>query len=304
MLSKLIGGLSTVNRHSFSVQLNLIFSNSRQSYNSGGQLGGYFQPLFYQVIRNLSIEQFLNPNLISNINNTSFKSKVIMGVKMMKLFTGMMLSLAFCGVAGYAAIAEPMNQQTQRQDMNPMNGAQVMRGRITSITGSVATVRMANGERDTIGISRLQNLQLVPGTPVLIQDGRIMEYGRMALGPNQSAYSQFNYSMNQTQPMRGQITSITGSVATVQMENGQTETVGISRLQHSALVPGTEVLIQNGRIIEMSSEMDSTNNEAFNETNRRTFNQRSTTDEMMNTPNNQGQPMTSPNQMQQPNMQQ
>lgn len=223
---------------------------------------------------------------------------------MMKLFTGMMLSLAFCGVAGYAAIAEPMNQQTQRQDMNPMNGAQVMRGRITSITGSVATVRMANGERDTIGISRLQNLQLVPGTPVLIQDGRIMEYGRMALGPNQSAYSQFNYSMNQTQPMRGQITSITGSVATVQMENGQTETVGISRLQHSALVPGTEVLIQNGRIIEMSSEMDGTNNEAFNETNRRTFNQRSTTDEMMNTPNNQGQPMTSPNQMQQPNMQQ
>lgn len=232
-----------------------------------------------------------------------------MRVNKMKLFTGTMLSLLLCGVAGYAAIAEPMDQQTQGQDRNsidqrePMGQptqtqyrnqleqTQAMRGRITSITGSVATVRMENGERRTIGISRLQNLQLVPGTVVLIQNRGIIEFGRTAAGGNE-----FGRSMAQAQRMRGTITSITGSVATVEMENGDTQTVGISRVQHSALVPGTEVMIEDGRIVGVGSAMDSTqpnsnlrDNNELGQTNPRSFNQRSTTNETIITPSNQRQ---------------
>ncbi|HBB34422.1 MAG TPA: hypothetical protein DDZ80_24240 [Cyanobacteria bacterium UBA8803] len=172
-----------------------------------------------------------------------------------KLLTGTILSLLLGGVAVYPAIANQAEQGNSNQNFSQMSDQMsetgAMRGRVTGIVGSLITIKMDNGESQTINISREQRADFIPGTAVLIRDGEIVDFGPSAAAFSSQDSMQNYYSY--AEPMRARITSITGTLATVEMENGQTQTVGISRLQRSELVPGTEVMVRNGRILEVAS---------------------------------------------------
>jgi len=122
-----------------------------------------------------------------------------------------------------------------------------MQGRVASITGNIASIELENGETVNVGISRIEQGQLVPGTQVTVDDGRIVDINPMSENPMEPNLRVVEYEI----PMDGRVASITGNIASIELENGDTVNVGISRVQQGQLVPGTQVTVDNGQIIEI-----------------------------------------------------
>lgn len=170
-----------------------------------------------------------------------------MQIKNIKLFTGTMLSLVFCAVAGVPAIANPVGEQFQGQNLSQMGQTRSMTGTIRSITGDILTVEMENGETRNIGVSRAERQGIVPGDQVVIEDGRLVETRPIA---EQTPQRQDMARRAETGPMRGTIRSMVGNLLSVEMEDGKTRNIGVSRVERQGLVPGTSVMVENGRITE------------------------------------------------------
>ncbi|MBE9130275.1 MULTISPECIES: hypothetical protein [unclassified Coleofasciculus] len=169
-----------------------------------------------------------------------------MQIKNINLLTGTVLSLAFCAVAGTPAIANPMGEQLQGQSTNQIAQMAPMRGTIRSITGNIATVEMENGDTENIGLSRSQLGELRPGAEVFMQDGRLVDMDSVGEGD----WNRDMSPMAATQPMKGTIRSITGNIVTVELENGDSKNIGVSRSESIGLVPGTPVMVEDGRITD------------------------------------------------------
>lgn len=166
-----------------------------------------------------------------------------MGFKNIQGLTGITLSVLLGIGVSVPAIANPASNRAQT--VSQMDET-LRRGRITSIAGRVLTVELENGETETVGVSSAMSREIVPGTEVLIRDGEIVEFGPFA----EDEMEGIERAMVQTGPMRGRITSVVGSLITVKLENGETETIGVSSARSRGIVPGSQVLVQDGEIVD------------------------------------------------------
>ena len=127
--------------------------------------------------------------------------------------------------------------------------ATAMQGRVANITGNIARVKLRNGDTVNIGLSRSQLGQIRPGTQVMVNDRRIVEMNSMS----NNRMKPDMIRMGDSAPMQGRVASITGNIASIELENGDTVNIGLSRTQQGQIVPGTQVMVDDGQIIEIES---------------------------------------------------
>ncbi len=112
-----------------------------------------------------------------------------------------------------------------------------------------ASIELENGDTVSIGLSRTQQGQIVPGTQVMVNDRRIVEMNSMS----NNRMKPDMIRMGDSAPMQGRVASITGNIASIELENGDTVSIGLSRTQQGQIVPGTQVMVDDGQIIEIES---------------------------------------------------
>ncbi|MEQ9553173.1 MAG: hypothetical protein RIM23_26575 [Coleofasciculus sp. G3-WIS-01] len=143
----------------------------------------------------------------------------------------------------------PMSNNRMKPNMMRMGTGVPMEGRVASITGNIASIELENGDTVNIGLSRAQLGQIIPGTQVMVNDGRIVDMNPMSnnrMKPNMMR-------MGAGAPMEGRVASITGNIASIELENGDTVNIGLSRAQLGQIIPGTQVMVNDGRIMEIES---------------------------------------------------
>ena len=183
-----------------------------------------------------------------------------MKLKNLKLATGALLSVGMFAVAGTPAIAQSLTESSQSNLEIAQSNQMIMLGRIQSITGNVATVRLEDGSTETIGLSRAMSTRLTSGQTVFVSNSEIVELntrGSIAspsYNPDRfERIGNMNTMMqeNRNFPMVGTIQRSAGNQATVRLSDGRTQTIGISRTDAASLVPGTRVFVSNGQIVEV-----------------------------------------------------
>ena len=142
-----------------------------------------------------------------------------------------------------------MSNNRMKPDMMMMGYSAPMEGRVASITGNIASIELENGDTVNIGLSRAQRGQIIPGTQVMIKDGRIVEMNSMSNEPMKPDMMRMGVGA----PMQGRVASITGNIASVELENGDTVNIGLSTAQLGQIIPGTQVMVNDGRIMETES---------------------------------------------------
>lgn len=144
------------------------------------------------------------------------------------------------------ALAQGMNGTTTSTDttVNTTNQAG-MRGTIRSIVGEVVTIQMPNGESRAVTVSEEQitNLKLRPGmtivaTPMSNSDNANV---RVELA-NDTTVDTTGSNMAS---MTGTVRSVAGDVVTVEMPDGTTQTITLTRSDSNRLnlTPGSQVMV-------------------------------------------------------------
>ena len=144
------------------------------------------------------------------------------------------------------ALAQGMNGTTTSTDttVNTTNQAG-MRGTIRSIVGEVVTIQMPNGESRAVTVSEEQitNLNLRPGmmivaTPMSNSDNANV---RIELA-NDTTVDTTGSNMAS---MTGTVRSVAGDVVTVEMPDGTTQTITLTRSDSTRLnlSPGSQVMV-------------------------------------------------------------
>lgn len=101
---------------------------------------------------------------------------------------------------------------------------------------------------------KLKNLKLATGT--LLSVGLFAVAGTPAVAQSLTESSKTPITVAQAQmniPMFGTIESITGDVATIRLQNGRTETVGLTRAESVFYRPGESVFISDGELVELNT---------------------------------------------------
>lgn len=97
-----------------------------------------------------------------------------MDMILLKRLTGTTLSLLLCTLIGYPAIARPLAEGIQNQDVSETDGVQPKRGEIISVASNLVTIEMDNGEVRTIAAARWHLSELRPGREVWVAYNRIV----------------------------------------------------------------------------------------------------------------------------------
>jgi molybdopterin-binding protein len=140
------------------------------------------------------------------------------------------------------ALAQGMNGTTTSTDttVNSTNQAG-MRGTIRSIVGEVVTIQMPNGESRAVTVSEEQitKLNLRPGMTIVATP--------MSNSDNANVRVELANDTTSTNmaSMRGTVRSVAGDVVTVEMPDGTTQTITLSRADSTRmnLTPGSQVMV-------------------------------------------------------------
>ncbi len=178
-----------------------------------------------------------------------------MNFQKIKIVSGTSLSLLLFAISGYPAMAQTSNpmSQTGTTTVNMTAGQPVM-GTVVSIVGDTIRMRLASGELTDITISRAdsQKLNLQPGMQIVAttgNDGKTTV--ALASSMNNTAMA-VNTGMNMmSQPgMTGVIRNIVGDVVTLELPNGETRSVTVSKEQRTQLKLNSGMMIS---VMPMSS---------------------------------------------------
>lgn len=173
----------------------------------------------------------------------------------LKILTGTALGVLMSAVAIAPASAEYLAQRLQPQDSmeqrESMGQRETKVGQISDISGSTVTVMMKDGVSQDIETSpnTLSQWNLSEGSYVLVSDNAIIGAAE-----------------------RGTIRSVNNSVAEIELENGDIQTLDISQdlAADTGIVAGAEVLVANNEIIgsvdSMNAEMMTNSSDSSSQT--------------------------------------
>jgi len=168
-----------------------------------------------------------------------------------KLLTGTILSAVLCAAAGTSAIARPLGEGSLNPNTPHTTEAEPVQpkhGEVVSRASNFATIEMDNGERQTIPVARWKLGRLESGTDVWVAYGRIVAIDSQDKRLKGHIVADADYAI----PMQGRVASITGNIASVELKNGDTVSIGLSRSQQGQIIPGTQVMVDDGRIVDIN----------------------------------------------------
>ncbi|MGB3207006.1 MAG: hypothetical protein WBB28_18635 [Crinalium sp.] len=185
-----------------------------------------------------------------------------MSFQKIKIVGGTSLSLLLFAISGYPVMAQTSNQmsQTGTTTVN-MTAGQPVQGTVVSIVGDTIRMRLASGEIRDVTISRadLQTLNLQIGTQIVAtmgNDGNTTV--ALASGMNSSAMAATTgMNMMSQQGTRGVIRNIVGDVVTLELPDGTTRSVTVSKEQR------TQFNLQPGMVITARSMPSGSNGDVF-----------------------------------------
>jgi hypothetical protein len=146
----------------------------------------------------------------------------------LKILTGTVV-LALSAMAIAPAHAEYNTQESQKSPQAQVQQSQKRLGRVVSVSGSTATVEMSDGMTKTVEISSdMDDMTISQGSYVVVSDNEITGIAQV-----------------------GTIRSMAGSLADVELENGETQQISVSRAEIGAmnLIEGTQVYVADDEII-------------------------------------------------------
>ncbi len=162
---------------------------------------------------------------------------IAMNINLKILTGGVVLALSAMAIA--PAQAEYNMQQGQTSSQSQREQSQKRLGRVVSVSGSTATVEMSNGKTKTVEMSSndMDGMAIAPGAYVVVSDNEITGVAQV-----------------------GTIRSMTGSLANVELENGDSQRVRVSRAEIGAmnLIEGTRVYVADDEIIAAAIPVDTT----------------------------------------------
>ncbi|HEY9695588.1 MAG TPA: hypothetical protein V6D15_25600 [Oculatellaceae cyanobacterium] len=188
-----------------------------------------------------------------------------MSFQKIKIVGGTSLSLLLFAISGYPVMAQTSNQmsQTGTTTVN-MTAGQSVQGTVVSIVGDTIRIRLASGELRDITISRAdsQRLNLQIGMPIVATMGSNGNTTvALASGMNSSAMAaNTSMDMMSQQGMRGVIRNIVGDVVTLELPDGTTRSVTVSKEQR------TQLNLREGMIVTARSMTSGSNGDVFIET--------------------------------------
>ena len=185
-----------------------------------------------------------------------------MSFQKIKIVSGTSLSLLLFAIGGYPAMAQTPIQmsQTGTTTVN-MTAGQPVQGTVVSVVGDTIRMRLANGQLADVTISRAdsQRLNLQPGMQIVAtmgNDGNTTV--ALANGMNSSAMAATtSMDMMSQEGMRGVIRNIVGDVVTLELPNGTTRSVTVSKEQR------TQLNLQPGMIVTARSMSSGSNGNVF-----------------------------------------
>ena len=185
-----------------------------------------------------------------------------MNFQTIKIVSGTSLSLLLFAISGYPVMAQTSNpmSQTGTTTVN-MTAGQPVQGTVVSIVGETVRMRLASGELRDITISRadLQRLNLRLGTQIVAtrgNDGNTTV--ALASGMNSSAMAATTgMDMMSQQGIRGVIRNIVGDVVTLELPDGTTRSVTVSKEQR------TQLNLREGMIVTARSMTSGSNGDVF-----------------------------------------
>ena len=185
-----------------------------------------------------------------------------MNFQTIKIVSGTSLSLLLFAISGYPVMAQTSNpmSQTGTTTVN-MTAGQPVQGTVVSIVGETVRMRLASGELRDITISRadLQGLNLQLGTQIVAtrgNDGNTTV--ALASGMNSSAMAATTgMDMMSQQGIRGVIRNIVGDVVTLELPDGATRSVTVSKEQR------TQLNLREGMIVTARSMTSGSNGDVF-----------------------------------------
>jgi hypothetical protein len=149
--------------------------------------------------------------------------------KNLKILAGTVV-LAFSAIAIAPAQAEYNNQESQTPSQSQSVQSQKRLGQVVSVSGSTAEVEMSNGMTKTVEFSSsdMEGMTISQGSYVVISDNQITGVAQV-----------------------GTIKAMTGSLADVELEDGETKQISVSRAEIGAmnLIEGTQVYVADDEII-------------------------------------------------------
>lgn len=185
-----------------------------------------------------------------------------MNFKKIKIVSGTSLSLLLFAISGYPVMAQTSNpmSETGTTTVN-MTAGQSVQGTVVSIVGDTIKMRLASGELREITISRAdsQRLNLQLGMQIVATMGNNGNTTvALANGMNSSAMAATtSMDMMSQQGMRGVIRNIVGDVVTLELPNGETRSVTVSKEQR------TQLNLQEGMIVTARSMTSGSNGDVF-----------------------------------------
>lgn len=185
-----------------------------------------------------------------------------MNFQKIKIVGGTSLSLLLFAISGYPAMAQTPIQmnQTGTTTVN-MTAGQSVQGTVVSIVGDTIRMRLASGELRDITISQadLQRLNLQLGMPIVATMGNNGNTTiALANSMNSSAMAATTgMDMMSQQGMRGVIRNIVGDVVTLELPDGTTRSVTVSKEQR------TQLNLREGMIVTARSMTSGSNGDVF-----------------------------------------
>jgi hypothetical protein len=150
--------------------------------------------------------------------------------KNLKVLTGTALTLSLCAIAIAPASAQYSPRESQQPTQERMQQKQQEVGRVRSMSDSTVIVELEDGTTQTFEVSPsdMEEWDLSANQYVLIRDNQIAGVAN-----------------------RGTIRSMTGSTAEVELENGDVETIQLSRAEIGSmnLMEGSEVYVVDDEIV-------------------------------------------------------